>query len=176
MKTVCCLLMLVSCLRAEVDIFAAVRNNQVDAARSYLNGRGDPNKRDAKGHTLLILAAYNDSIDTVDLLLKNGADVHLQDGMGTALMAAGFKGSREIVKRLLAAGARVDERNGIGATALMFAAMTGRVEVVKMLLKHRADIEARDSRGLNAKQLAEQQGNAPMVELLERSQPKSPRR
>ena len=89
--------------------------------------------------------------------------------MGTALMAASFKGSKPIVQRLLAAGAKVDDRNGVGATALMFAAMTGKIDVVRTLLNHRADSKATDQRGLDARQLAEQQGNDQMVNLLGRA-------
>ena len=154
---------------AAADVFDAARNNQVADVTSYLNDKGDPNRRDEKGHPLLILAAYNGSLETVDLLLKKGANPNLQDGMGTALMAASFKGSKPIVQRLLASGAKVDDRNGVGATALMFAAMTGKFDVVRTLLNHRADSKATDQRGLDAKQLAEQQGNDQMVNLLERA-------
>ena len=149
------------------DVFEAARNNQATVISHYLDQKGDPNKRDERGHSLLILAAYNGSLETVDLLLKHGADLHLQDGMGTPLMAASFKGFRPIVQRLLEGGARVDERNGIGATALMFAAMTGKLGVVTLLMDWRADAAARDQRGLDAKRLAEQQGNAAMMNLLD---------
>ena len=67
--------------------------------------------------------------------------------MGTALMAAAFKGHKNIVNRLLAGGAKVNDRNGIGATALMFASMTGRFEVVRILMNHKADVNVRDERG-----------------------------
>ena len=152
---------------AETNVFDAARNNQSAVIGRFLDQKGDPNSRDEKGHSLLILAAYNGSTESVDLLLKHGADPHLQDWMGTPLMAASFKGFRPIVLRLLEAGARVDERNGIGATALMFAAMTGRFEVVSLLMERRADAGARDERGLDAKKLAEQQGNVEMMKLLE---------
>ena len=148
------------------NVFDAVRNNQVAAVKTYLDQHGDPNRRDEKGHPLLILAAYNGSLESVDLLLQRGADPHMQDGMGTALMAASFKGSTQIVRRLLRAGARVNDRNGIGATALMFASLTGRFETAKLLLNYKADAAAVDQRGLDARKLAEGQGNEPMVRLL----------
>ena len=153
--------------QSRYKIFDAARNNQTAVIARYLNQKGDPNKRDDRGHSLLILAAYNGSLESVDLLLKRGADTHLQDGMGTALMAASVKSFRPIVQRLLDAGARVDERNGIGATALMFAALTGKLSVVSLLMDSKADTSARDQRGLDAKRLAEQQGNTEMLGLLE---------
>lgn len=152
---------------ADDAVFTAVRNNQLPAVQAYLDQKGDPNGRDEKGHTLLILAAYNGSLETVDLLLRRGADSHLQDGMGTALMAASFKGFTPIVRKLLATGAKVDERNGMGATALMFASLSGRFAVARLLMNHRADVAAVDQRGLDARKLAEGQGNAPMVQLLD---------
>ncbi len=152
---------------AGMDVFDAVRNDQHLVLSNFLDQTGDANARDERGHTLLILAAYNGSGKSVDLLLKRGADLNLQDGMGTALMAASFKGFRPIVQRLLEAGAHVDERNGIGATALMFAAMTGKLGIVSLLMDWRANATARDERGLDAKRLAEQQGNTEMLKLLD---------
>ncbi len=152
---------------ADPDVFEAARNNQTKVISHYLEQKGDPDKRDERGHSLLILAAYNGSVEAVSLLLKHGANTQLQDGMGTALMAASFKGFRPIVQMLLASGARVDDRNGIGATALMFAAMTGKLGIVNLLMDWKADAAARDQRGLNARRLAEQQGNTEMVGLLD---------
>ena len=100
------------------DVFNAARNNQVAAVATFLNQQGDPNLRDEKGHPLLILAAYNGSLETVDLLLKRGANPQLQDNMGTALMAASFKGSKPVVQRLLAAGAKVGEHQRRCANAV----------------------------------------------------------
>ena len=168
MRSLIILFSLSSAFAADNDIFAAARNNQAPAVQTYLDQKGDPNRRDENGHTLLILAAYNGSLETVDLLLKRGADCHLQDGMGTALMAASFKGFTPIARKLLASGAKVDERNGIGATALMFASLSGRFEVARMLMNHRADVAAVDQRGLDARKLAEGQGNEPMIKLLDR--------
>jgi ankyrin repeat protein len=74
--------------------------------------------RDPNGHALLILAAYHGSLEAVDLLLAKGAHPNLQDNMGTALMAASFKGYAPIVRKLIASGAKVDDRNGTGASVL----------------------------------------------------------
>jgi uncharacterized protein len=149
--------------------FDAARNNRIPELRSYLTTGGDVDGRDPNGHTLLILAAYNGSLEAVDLLLAKGAHPNLQDNMGTALMAASFKGYAPIVRKLIASGAKVDDRNGIGATALMFASMSARFEVVKILLKHQADVRATDSRGLTAKSLAEGQGNEKMLKVLNKA-------
>ena len=78
MKTILFFLILpVSLVRGEdPDVFEASRNNQTKVISRYLEQKGDPDKRDERGHSLLILAAYNGSAETVSLLLKHGASVH----------------------------------------------------------------------------------------------------
>lgn len=54
------------------------------------------------------------------------------------------------VRKLLAAGADCNQRNGDGATALMLAAHAGRLDLVKMLIGAGADVNATDERGWGA--------------------------
>ncbi|KAL3088447.1 hypothetical protein niasHS_009898 [Heterodera schachtii] len=85
---------------------------------------------------LTTMAACNNNarLDTVDLLIKNGANVHHGDPAGaTALMWASNVGLKDIVKRLLKAGARADQANKKGVTAIDIAARKGHVEIVKIL-------------------------------------------
>ncbi|KAL3073208.1 hypothetical protein niasHT_031156 [Heterodera trifolii] len=51
----------------------------------------------------------------------------------TALMWASNVGLKDIVKRLLKAGARADQANKKGVTAIDIAARKGHVEIVKIL-------------------------------------------
>lgn len=77
---------------------------------------------DAKGDTLLILAAYHEHTATARALLERGADVARTNDRGqTALVAAVFRRSSETVRALLDAGA--DPDGGLPsalATALYF--------------------------------------------------------
>lgn len=58
------------------------------------------------GTRALMLAAWNNRIDMVRLLLDRGADVNAQDATGwTALHAAAFAGNTEIMQLLLERGA-----------------------------------------------------------------------
>ncbi|MFD1504777.1 ankyrin repeat domain-containing protein [Georgenia yuyongxinii] len=67
------------------------------------------NLTDAKGDTLLILAAYRQQAATVQALLARGADVErLNDRGQNALTCAVFKQDPEIAKLLLDAGADPD--------------------------------------------------------------------
>jgi ankyrin repeat protein len=64
------------------------------------------NLTNAKGDTLLILAAYHDHPGTVSALLNQGADPNRVNDRGqSALSAAVFRQNAETVKALLAAGA-----------------------------------------------------------------------
>jgi len=64
------------------------------------------NLTNAKGDTLLLLAAYAPHPAVVRVLLERGADPHRVNDRGqTALAAAAFRSSAEGVELLLAAGA-----------------------------------------------------------------------
>lgn len=151
------------------NLFEAARNNDVvSAKRLIVAAHGDVDKAGPDGFTPLILASYSGSPEVVELLLQNHADVHTGSRMGTALMAASFRGYGDIVAKLLKAGARVNDTNEAGGTALMFAALSGRTEVVQLLLDQGAQAGARDVRGLDAATLAEQQGNQELADRLRR--------
>jgi len=64
---------------------------------------------DARGNTLLMLAAYHGHPATVRVLAERGADVDARNDRGqTPLAAAVFKGSVDVVQVLVAAGADPD--------------------------------------------------------------------
>lgn len=98
-------------LDAETIDFA---HRMFDLARSGATGElgaqvaaGLPvNLTNAKGDTLLILAAYHNHPSTVAALLGHGADpARVNDRGQTALAAAVFRQSAEVVRMLLDAGA-----------------------------------------------------------------------
>ncbi|MBM4123601.1 MAG: ankyrin repeat domain-containing protein [Nitrospira sp.] len=63
--------------------------------------------------TPLILAAWNNHVETVRVLLDRGADVNATDATGwTALHAAAFAGNTEIMQLLFKRGAKKDGSNG----------------------------------------------------------------
>ena len=61
-----------------------------------------------------------------------------KDG-STPLMAASYKGFKDIVEQLLKYKARVNDRHKKGTTALYLASDKGHTEVVRILLEHGAD-------------------------------------
>ena len=76
------------------------------------------------GDSLLMLAAYHDRLDTVDMLLERGADPDLRNGRDQSVVAGAlFKGADDVVRRLVAAGADLDAGT---PTARQAAEMFGR--------------------------------------------------
>lgn len=67
--------------------------------------------------------------------------------MPESLLDAVTAGDVDRVRKLLAAGADCNERNGDVATALMLAAHAGNLDLVKTLIDAGADVNATDERG-----------------------------
>jgi ankyrin repeat protein len=94
------------------------------------------NLTNAKGDTLLILAAYHRHPAMVAMLLEHGADPDRVNDRGqTALAAAVFRQSAEIVRTLLDAGADPDAG---GPSAVQTAEFFQLAEMSGLLAAHRA--------------------------------------
>lgn len=87
-------------------VFDLARNGATDELAGLLTAGLPVNLTNDKGDTLLMLAAYQDHPDTVDLLLDHGADpARVNDRGQTALAAAVFRRSEASVRAMLAHGA-----------------------------------------------------------------------
>jgi len=105
----------------------------------------DVNLRDAKGNSLLMIAAYQGRVETVAMLLKAGAQVDLRNEKGqTPLGGVAFKGYAEIATLLLDAGADPLADQG-GSTPADYATMFGRQEIL-VLLRERRGAAAKPTR------------------------------
>ena len=101
--------------------------------------------QDAKGNTLLMLAAYHGKAETVATLLKARATVDLRNAKGqTPLGGVAFKGYVDIATLLLEAGADPVADQG-GSTPADFATLAGKTEILA-LLQARRDQAARPTR------------------------------
>src|SRR5690625_5514757 len=151
-----------------IDFHVIARRGDVDVREAFLDAGLNPSLINENGHSLLMIAAYNEQAGMVDLLAARGADVDSPDNSGnTPVMGLCFKGDRQTVARLLGLGADPNASNNAGATALMMAVMFGQREIAEMLLKHGADVEARDASGRTAADIARMNGLPEFVELLE---------
>jgi len=148
-KTICGLFLLigahqsVSAASSSYDDFIfAVKFNDVSTVRTLLQRGMDPNSVEPlRGESALMVAIREKSMNVVDLLLS-ASDImleqHARNG-DTALMLASFLANTEVVKKLIAAGAEVNQP---GWAAVHYAAASGSVETLNLLLEHAAYIDS----------------------------------
>ena len=92
-------------------------------------------------YTLLMLAAQNGHVQIVELLLKRGAHINLQNSRGnTALSSAANHGRERMVDVLLQHGAEMNPQDSAWA-ALAAAAQGGKERVLDLLLRRGAEID-----------------------------------
>ncbi len=120
----------------------AIFNGRLEAVDFLLQQGANPNQRDASGRTPLCWAigatrtevSPESRASMVKRLLQAGADIQLQvspqEGY-TPLHEASFLGELEIVRILIAAGAKVDATDSEGLTPLHFAA---NAQVARLLI------------------------------------------
>ena len=116
----------------------------------------------------IIEAAKIGNTEVVKLLLKENADVNIQNENGwTSLMLASLNGHSQVVELLLKANADVNIQDEDGWTALMIASLNGHTQVVKLLLKENADVNIQKENGWTVLMSASLNGhNTQVVELL----------
>src|SRR5215831_7642978 len=110
-------------------------------------GAGKEGAKDtsADGTTPLHWAVRADDFQTVDRLLRNGADAKAVDRYGvTPLYLACVNGNAAMIRRLLDAGADPNSKDPAGETALMTAARTGTPETLKILIDRGAVVNTVD--------------------------------
>ncbi len=155
--------------RRQELLLEAAKLGRTDLIAPLVRAGVDVNGRDSRGFTPLILAAYNDHLDTVEALIAAKADACLpdRDQGNTAQMGVAFKGYDAIAARLRKAGCDVNARNKAGQTAMMMAALFGRTRQIDMLRAAGADPAVRDDAGRSAASVAAAQGNDAVVKQLE---------
>jgi len=127
----------------------SARPDVLSTVKCLLKHRADPNIADCNGNTPLIKAVKNSNIELVKCLIAhNTIDVNKQNlEKNTALHEAAFKGSKELVDRLIAAGADVNKQNNAGKAPIHRAVSANHFVVVKSLLENGASINLQDSLG-----------------------------
>ncbi|TWO15411.1 ankyrin repeat domain-containing protein [Campylobacter lanienae] len=115
--------------------FDFARHNECNELEKMINAGLNPNLKNHKGDSLLMLAAYNGSFETTKMLIQKGARVDERNDRGqTPLAGVCFKGNLEIAKLLVENGADIDANNGMGLTPYSFAVMFNRADIAKYLL------------------------------------------
>lgn len=121
----------------------------------------------ADGHTALMTAAKNGSIEILQVLLDNNANLEQKDAIGkTAFLWAVERGHREVAQMLLDYGADINTQNQYGNTALMWTARFGDTAMAKMLLNGGADINIRNIHGDSAVTIAARNKNEEIEDVI----------
>jgi uncharacterized protein len=108
-------------------------------------------------------------IMAIKALVEDGADPDTpmdDDARVTPLMKAAGRGKRDIVKYLLAKGAKVNAADAQGQTALMQAVTFGFDDIVELLVAAGADVKVRDTRGNSVFSLASAQAHLEIADIL----------
>jgi ankyrin repeat protein len=129
----------------------AATDGNVALVTALLNGdvgrRADISAQNTRGRTALHLAAADNMVDVVKVLLAHGAPVNASsDGRWTALHNAAQNGHAEVASLLVDAKARVNAQLSNGMTPLHWAAFNGYSEVVDILLRNpETDVTIKDT-------------------------------
>ena len=114
-----------------------------------------------------MIASEHGHLQVVEILLRNRANVDLQNSDGnTALMIASEHGHLQVVEILLRNRANVDLQDSYGSTALMYASEHGHLQVVEILLRNLANVDLQNSDGILALMYASEYGHHQVVEIL----------
>jgi uncharacterized protein len=120
----------------------AVKTGNRAAVRT-LATRNTVNTAEADGMTALHWAVRADDADTVQVLLKAGADANAANRYGiTPLSLAATNGNAAVTRALLKAGANPNAPGPDGETILMTAARAGSADVVNALLERGVNVNA----------------------------------
>ena len=128
----------------------------------------DPNLRNSRGVPGLVMATQQESWKAAEAILASKR-VNLEattENDENALMLAALKGQVDIVRAMLAKGAKV---NKPGWSPLHYAATGGNTEVIELLLKRGADIEARSPNESTPLMMAARYGSIEGMQVLLRA-------
>lgn len=153
----------------------AVTTQKPEEIISMLEKGADPNARDEKGQTALIVyltqTKYPDP-ETADAFLRAGADVNAVNAQGAPLVAAACAISPKMTQTILAHGAKVDTVAENGMTPLMFCAISANSpESINLLLQAGADPSYQAPNGWTALTVAQQYNRNPAVAQALQVQP-----
>jgi ankyrin repeat protein len=128
---------------ADTRVVDAAKAGHHAVLRDLVQRKADVNVAAPDGTTALHWAVQRDDVESVELLIRAGADVRAVNRYGVApLILACINGSTPLVEKLLEAGADPNTALPEGETALMTASRTGAEGPVSLLLERGAKVNA----------------------------------
>lgn len=156
-------------------LFRASAKKNAIGVLAMLKGGIDPNVKNAKGNTPLIISASLGDLNSVRPLLAYRADVNAANNDGnTPLIYAARYNHPDVVRELLKpqtlqAPVDVNAQNKLGQTALYWAAAKGYDKVVRRLLAAGADSTLPAKDGLLPYMVAQKNNRTAVMPLFEQS-------
>ncbi len=157
-------------------IMACSYSGYTEMVKLLLSNGADPNIQDKIYGTTALIAAAGVSKEVVEMLLENGADIHVKRFDDTSAFTACVNGilrervNTELASLLLSKGANVNEASTSGPaegfTCLMMAARNNSPDLVKFLVTNGADVNIKAKDGSTALSLAGKQKDVEMAQLL----------
>ncbi|KAL7909977.1 ankyrin repeat protein [Trichoderma velutinum] len=160
---------------AEVDIetpngntplIELVKNDHPDVVRCLLGARAEVKFQGRKRSPAL---HYAKTVEMINILIKNGADVNMADADGDTALHYQVRASSFnllAIQRLITAGANINAKNIAGITPLIESIGRNRLLLVDYLLSEGADPHNAEQLSESALYYACYNGNANMVRLL----------
>jgi ankyrin repeat protein len=147
------------------DFFAAVSRDDDRAVTQLLQRGFDPNSRDPKGQTALILALRDESGRIAEALWKSAQlDVNVENASGeNALMMAALRGQLAWMQRLLERGAKPHKE---GWSPIHYAATGPEVKAVTLLLDRGVPLDAVSPKRDTPLMMAARYGTEASVDVL----------
>jgi uncharacterized protein len=147
------------------DLLRAAELGDAKGIEQLLARGMDPNTADAKGNTILIIAAREGHKDAVWALVRRKANANRRNQHGdTALMLATMRGDREIARMLIEFGNA--EVKHSGWAPIHYAAFQDKPEMIRYLIAKGADKDALAPNGHTALMLAARSGHDDAVRAL----------
>ncbi|WP_428047156.1 ankyrin repeat domain-containing protein [Candidatus Proelusimicrobium excrementi] len=149
----------------------AAQEGKSEVLKLLISAGLDVNQKNDKGDDILLSAVFFGDLDSVKVLIENGADITFErktetGSSGPALILASLSGHLPVVRYLAESGADLDIQNSFGETALMLAAAKGHYDVVDFLIQAGADINKQKNVGTTAVKFAAGSGNTEILEAL----------
>ena len=147
----------IACLKKNLVVIAGLSLTLIGHAINVPLAQADSFYEAMKREDIVAMSRYVDQLQDPNIRLNDGR---------TALMLAAKLSSREVVKKLLSAGAEINDRNSNGGTALMYSAIRGDSETLMLLLDHGADVNLTAKFGWTALMVAAAKGHAEIISIL----------
>lgn len=149
-------------------IMNAIWLGRTDVVKLLIDDGQSPHTLTVDNISAVFMAARHDDLASLRLLLEHKADPGVVAAMGadTALITACENDQPEIVKALLAAGAKPDHPDVYGRTALYAAAEVGATECVRALIVAKADLNKAAKTGSTPLSIAAVNGHKDIVLAL----------